>query len=94
MFSPIVKLKTIRFILSLTLSKGWPLQQLDVNNVFFHRHLFKDVYMVQPLGFIDQIFPTICVIFINLSMVLSKLHEHGTLNCNSFLWLQVLLTPT
>ena len=36
--------------------------------------------MVQPLGFIDQIFPTICVIFVKLSMVLSKLHEHGTLN--------------
>ena len=93
-FGLVVKPTTIRVILSLVLSNEWSLQQLDVNNVFLHGHLFEDVYMVQPLGFIDQIFPTICVIFVKLSMVLSKLHKHGTLNCNSFLWLQVLLTPT
>jgi hypothetical protein len=29
-FSHVVKLATIRLILSLTVSQGWPLQQLDV----------------------------------------------------------------
>ena len=35
-FSPVVKLTTIRLILTLTLSNGWLFRQLDVNNVFFH----------------------------------------------------------
>ncbi|RVW31862.1 Retrovirus-related Pol polyprotein from transposon RE1 [Vitis vinifera] len=56
-FGLVVKPTTIRVILSLVLSNEWSLQQLDVNNVFLHGHLFEDVYMVQPLGFIDQNLP-------------------------------------
>ena len=57
-FSPIVKLTTIRLVLSLVVSKGWRLRQLDVNNAFLQGHLSKNVYMAQPLGFVDRDNPT------------------------------------
>ncbi|RVW39718.1 Retrovirus-related Pol polyprotein from transposon RE1 [Vitis vinifera] len=57
-FSHMVKLTTLRLILALAISFGWSLRQLDVNNAFFHGHLTKNVFMVQPLGFSDQQHPS------------------------------------
>jgi len=44
-FSPVVKAATIRVILSLAVSGGWSLRQLDVQNVFLHGILEEDVCM-------------------------------------------------
>jgi hypothetical protein len=53
-FSPVVKAATIRVILSLAISNGWMIRQLDVDSAFLHGFLEEDVYIHQPSGYEDK----------------------------------------
>ncbi|GJT63330.1 ribonuclease H-like domain-containing protein [Tanacetum coccineum] len=56
-FIPVVKPATIRTVLSLVVSRKWPIHQLDVKNAFLNGDLSETIYMNQPPGFVDARFP-------------------------------------
>jgi len=53
-FSPVGKPATVRTVLSLALSRSWPVHQLDVKNAFLNSTLTETVYCSQPAGFVDS----------------------------------------
>jgi len=53
-FSPVVKLTTIRVVLGIVAAENLHLEQLDVKTTFLHSDLEEDIYMQQPEGFAIQ----------------------------------------
>nr|GFB20269.1 ribonuclease H-like domain-containing protein [Tanacetum cinerariifolium] len=81
-YSPVVKPATIRTVLSLAVSRQWPIHQSDVMNAFLHGHLTETVYMQQPPGFTDSAhFDYVCL----LQKSLYGLKQAPKLGFNDFL---------
>ncbi|GJS48479.1 putative reverse transcriptase domain-containing protein [Tanacetum coccineum] len=59
-FSPVVKIGTVRCLISLVVQNGWCLLQLDVNNAFLYGNLDEDVYMLLPPGYFDKNETRVC----------------------------------
>ena len=53
-FSPVVRLNSVRVLLSLAINQAWSLHQLDVSNAFLYGDLEEQVFMEQPPGYIAQ----------------------------------------
>jgi len=53
-YSPVVRLTTIRVLLSLAASHGLLVHQMDVKTAFLNGELEEEIYMEQPDGFIAQ----------------------------------------
>ena len=51
-FSPVVKLTSIRILLSIVASENFHAEQMDVKTAFLHGDLDKEIYMQQPEGFV------------------------------------------
>ncbi|GJX90710.1 retrovirus-related pol polyprotein from transposon TNT 1-94 [Tanacetum coccineum] len=47
-FSPVVKMTTIKLVLSIVAAENLHLEQLDVKTTFLHGELDEDIYMTQP----------------------------------------------
>ncbi|KAE8706337.1 ACT domain-containing protein ACR1 [Hibiscus syriacus] len=50
-FSLVVKFAMLNVVLSLDVTNGWQLRQVDVNNAFLHGDMHEEVFMQQPPGF-------------------------------------------
>ena len=53
-FSPVVKMTTLRAILALVTRDDMESYQMDVKTTFLHGDLHKEIYMQQPKGFVDK----------------------------------------
>ncbi|KAJ0909446.1 putative RNA-directed DNA polymerase [Helianthus annuus] len=59
-FSPVVKMVTIRSVITLAVHFKWPLYQLDVDNAFLHGSITEDVYMKLPQGYYSKSETKVC----------------------------------
>lgn len=57
-FHPVIHPSTVCLVLSIALSNGWCIRQLDINNAFLNDDLCKLVFMEQPKGLVDPPKPT------------------------------------
>ena len=52
-YSPVVRLETIRAILALSAIENWEMYQMDVKGAYLNATLKEDIYMIQPEGYDD-----------------------------------------
>ena len=53
-FAPVVKMTSIRTILSIAARMNLEIKHLDVKMAFLHGKLDEDIYMQQPKGFVEK----------------------------------------
>ncbi|KAL4032606.1 hypothetical protein IC575_005686 [Cucumis melo] len=53
-FAPVTRIETIRLILSLAAQNGWKVYQIDVKSAFLNGHLKEEIFVAQPLGYVQR----------------------------------------
>ena len=53
-FSPVVKMSSIRIVLNMTATLNLEVEQMDVKTAFLHGDLEEKIYMKQPNGFLVE----------------------------------------
>jgi hypothetical protein len=56
-FAPTAKIATMRTVITVVVSRGWVLHQMDVKNAFLHGKLQEEVYLDQPPRYEDMSHP-------------------------------------
>ncbi|WVZ97328.1 hypothetical protein U9M48_042876 [Paspalum notatum var. saurae] len=51
-FAPVARLESVRLLLALAASEGWPVHHMDVKSAFLNGELREEVYVAQPPGFV------------------------------------------
>eukprot|EP00253_Pinus_taeda_P032502 PITA_32502 len=59
-FSPVAKMNSVYLVLSLAASFKWEVHQMDVKFAFLHGDLHEEIYMEQPIGFIQTDSSLVC----------------------------------
>ena len=52
LFAPVIRLETIRLLLTLATKKNWEIHHLDVKSAFLNGELMEEVYVSQPMGYV------------------------------------------
>lgn len=83
-YNPMIRFPIIHIIISLVLSQGWTLRQLDVDNVFLNSDLEQTGFMSQPLSLSTRssqiMYPSSRWLFMDFDSLL----KHGTINGENF----------
>jgi hypothetical protein len=53
-FTPVARLESVRMMLAIAAQGGWTIHHMDVKSVFLNGELSKEVYVVQPPGFVKE----------------------------------------
>ncbi|GKA33598.1 putative ribonuclease H-like domain-containing protein [Tanacetum coccineum] len=56
-FAPVARIEAIRLFLAFASYMGFPVYQMDVKSAFLYDTIEEEVYVHQPLGFVDPAYP-------------------------------------
>lgn len=53
-FAHVARMEIVWMLIALATQRGWEIHHMDVKSAFLNGELEEDVYVVQPLGFVDE----------------------------------------